>query len=149
MSASQLITLQEYLTTLSAKNKIIFKTIKSIAKEVEPKIVCVMRFNNPFFDLNWRLFYLGVQVKDRKKDTMTIWFCQGVSVAEINPAMELIWEWQKEWLAAIRKLKIDHLADLETYHFKELLQVMVAHNKKHNTHSEFAQKRRGRRKKKK
>ncbi|MBP7847829.1 hypothetical protein KA013_01225 [Patescibacteria group bacterium] len=42
----------------------------------------------------------------------------------------------------IRKLKIDSLEDLTTYHFAELLQLMVAYNKQHNTHQEWVQKNR-------
>ncbi|MBP7847828.1 hypothetical protein KA013_01220 [Patescibacteria group bacterium] len=65
-------TVTEYLTTLSPKNKRIVKEIFLLTKKVEPKIQRVCRFNAPFFDLNGRLFYVGVQTKDRKKDTITI-----------------------------------------------------------------------------
>jgi len=65
-------TVTEYLTTLSPKNKRIVKEIFSLTKKVEPKIQRVCRFNFPFFDLNGRLFYVSVQTKDRKKDTLTI-----------------------------------------------------------------------------
>ncbi len=132
-------TVTEYLTTLSPKNKRIVKEIFSLTKKVEPKIQRVCRFNFPFFDLNGRLFYVSVQTKDRKKDTLTIWFCQGVSVIKNNPVLDLVLEWQKEGLKTIRKLKIDSLEELKTYHFAELLQIMVDYNKQHNTHKEWAQ----------
>ncbi len=132
-------TVTEYVATLSSKNKKIMKEIFAVSKKIEPQIKRVCRFNFPFFDLNWWLFYVSVQTKDRKKDTLTIWFCQGVSVTKINPALDLVLEWQKEGLKTIRKLKIDSLEDLETYHFAELLKIMVDYNLQHNTHQEWGQ----------
>lgn len=149
MNSEKLTTITQCIATLSPKNKVIVKRIFEITKKVEPKIKRVCRFNSIFFDLNGRLFYVAVQAKDRKKDTLTIWFCQWVHVSRAYPALELVLEGVNEWLAMIRKIKIDALQDLETYHFEELLEIIVAYNKEHNTHQEFVEKHRTKKKAKK
>ncbi len=137
MAGEKITTVTDLLKKFSPKNKLIIKKIISLTKEVEPKIKKVVRFNSLFFDLNGWLYYVDVQAKERKSDTLTIGFCQGVQVTHQHPALDMVLEWKSAGLKMIRKIKVDSLQDLETYHFSELLQLMVEYNKAHNTHKEW------------
>ena len=125
-----------FIAWCSSKNKRIIKKFAQIMRACSRNIRPVRRFNYLFFDLNGWVCYVGVQGKDVKTDTLTIWFCQGVSLSKQNPALELVWQGQAEGLRVVRKIKLDTLQDLQTYHLEELCRVVIAYNLEHNTHQE-------------